>query len=99
MAHGRPSPELTGLALIHGYTTAFWWSAAIITFGAIVTLTLFRNGPLTQPGQPPPAGPGRAPATPSAVGQNPARPPSPERSITPAPAGQTHPRTPGLQGR
>jgi hypothetical protein len=42
--HSRPSPHLTGLALIHGYTTAFWWSAAILTFGAIVAVTLFRNG-------------------------------------------------------
>jgi len=56
-ARGRPSPRLTGLALIHGYTTAFWWSAAILAFGAIVALALFRNGPLTQPGQPQPAGP------------------------------------------
>jgi predicted MFS family arabinose efflux permease len=55
--HGRPGPQLTGLALVHGYTTAFWWSAAILAFGAIVALTLFRNGPLTQPGQPQPAGP------------------------------------------
>ncbi len=48
-AHGHPTPQLAGLALIHGYTTAFWWSAAILAFGAIVALTLFRNGPLTQP--------------------------------------------------
>src|SRR5262249_48244297 len=90
VAHGRPSPQLTGLALIHGYTTAFWWSAAILTCGAIVALTLFRNGPLTQPGQPQPAGPAHATGTSSAAGQDPARPPSPERSIPPAP-----PPTPG----
>jgi predicted MFS family arabinose efflux permease len=73
VAHGHPSPQLTGLALTHGYTTAFWWSAAILTFGAIVALTLFRNGPLTQPGQPPPAGPAHATATPSAAEQDPLR--------------------------
>jgi hypothetical protein len=37
---------VTGLALIDGYTTAFWWSAAILTVGAILALILFRNGPL-----------------------------------------------------
>jgi hypothetical protein len=31
--------------------------AAILAFGAIVALTLFRSGPLTQPGQPQPADP------------------------------------------
>jgi predicted MFS family arabinose efflux permease len=71
--HGRPSPRLTGLALIHGYTTAFWWSAAILAFGAIVAVTLFRNGPLTRYGQQPD---GSAPATgtPSAADQDPAHP-------------------------
>jgi len=73
LVHGRPSLQLTGLALIHGYTTAFWWSAAILTFGAIVALTLFRNGPLTQPGQPQPAGPVQATGTAAAVDQDPAR--------------------------
>jgi EmrB/QacA subfamily drug resistance transporter len=74
VVHGRPSPQLTGLALIHGYTTAFWWSAAILAFGAIVALTLFRNGPLTQPGQPPPADPALATGTSTAPGQDRARP-------------------------
>jgi hypothetical protein len=40
----RPPLRLTGLALIHGCTTAFRWSAAILTLGAIVALILFRNG-------------------------------------------------------
>jgi NADH:ubiquinone oxidoreductase subunit 6 (subunit J) len=70
--HGRPSRQLTGLALVHGYTTAFWWSAAILTCGAIIAVTLFRNGPLTQPGQPQPAGPAHAPETTSATSQRPA---------------------------
>jgi hypothetical protein len=50
--HGRPSPQLTGLALIHGYSTAFWCSAAILTCGAIVAGTLLRSGPLTRAGAP-----------------------------------------------
>jgi predicted MFS family arabinose efflux permease len=44
--HGRPGPQLTAVALVHGYTVAFWWSAAILAAGAIIALALFRNGPL-----------------------------------------------------
>jgi EmrB/QacA subfamily drug resistance transporter len=52
MVHGRPSPALVSQALIHGYTTAFWWSAAIFASGAVIAGTLFRWGPLTRPGTP-----------------------------------------------
>ena len=55
-AGGRPSPQLSGLALIHGYTTAFWWSAAIFIGGALIAVILFRSGPLTRPGAQPQAG-------------------------------------------
>jgi EmrB/QacA subfamily drug resistance transporter len=41
---GRPA--LTGLALSHGYDTAFWWTAGILVGGAIVAGLLFRRGPL-----------------------------------------------------
>jgi EmrB/QacA subfamily drug resistance transporter len=41
---GRPA--LTGLALAHGYDTAFWWTAAILAGGSIVSGLLFRPGPL-----------------------------------------------------
>jgi EmrB/QacA subfamily drug resistance transporter len=37
---------LTGLALAHGYDTAFWWVAGIFVGGAIVGGLLFRRGPL-----------------------------------------------------
>jgi len=37
---------LTGLALTHGYDTAFWWIAGIFAGGAIVGGLLFRRGPL-----------------------------------------------------
>jgi EmrB/QacA subfamily drug resistance transporter len=50
---------LTGLALSHGYDTAFWWTAAIFAGGAIVGGVLFRRGPLTVgsvPGAPQGAG-------------------------------------------
>ena len=45
---GRPG--LTGLALAHGYDTAFWWIAGILAGGAVVAGVLFRRGPLHQPG-------------------------------------------------
>jgi hypothetical protein len=43
---GRPA--LTGLALAHGYDTAFWWTAGIFAFGAVVGGALLRRGPLGQ---------------------------------------------------
>jgi hypothetical protein len=46
---------LTGLALAHGYDTAFWWIAGIFAAGAVVAGVLFRPGPLGQPRTPPPA--------------------------------------------
>jgi hypothetical protein len=39
---------LTGLALIHGYDTAFWWTAGILAGGAVVGGALLRRGPLVQ---------------------------------------------------
>jgi hypothetical protein len=47
---GAPSPALRAFALMHGYTTAFWWSAGIFAFGAVVAGSLFRWGPLTRQG-------------------------------------------------
>ena len=43
---GLGRQELAGLALAHGYDTAFWWIAAIFAGGAIVGGALFRRGPL-----------------------------------------------------
>ena len=45
---GRPSAGLLGLALVHGYTTAFWWAAGIFAGGAVVAGTLYRPGPLAR---------------------------------------------------
>jgi hypothetical protein len=61
LVHGRPGPHLVGLALVHGYTTAFWWSAAIFAAGAVICGTLLRRGPL--PAAVPPGAPGGAGAT------------------------------------
>jgi hypothetical protein len=44
---------LTGLALAHGYDTAFWWTAGIFAGGAVISATLFRNGPLVRKDAPP----------------------------------------------
>ncbi len=41
---GRPA--LTGLALAHGYDTAFWWTAGIFAAGAVTAGALLRSGPL-----------------------------------------------------
>jgi EmrB/QacA subfamily drug resistance transporter len=37
---------LTGLALAHGYDTAFWWTAGIFAFGAVIAGAMLRRGPL-----------------------------------------------------
>jgi EmrB/QacA subfamily drug resistance transporter len=47
-AGGHPSQELINNALVHGYTTAFWWSAGIFACGAVVAGTLLRRGPLVR---------------------------------------------------
>ncbi len=49
---------LAGLALAHGYDTAFWWTAGILAFGAVIAASLFRFGPLYGKGAagPPAAG-------------------------------------------
>jgi EmrB/QacA subfamily drug resistance transporter len=43
---------LTGLALVHGYDTAFWWTAGIFAAGAVIGGALLRPGPLGQRGTP-----------------------------------------------
>jgi hypothetical protein len=50
---GRPA--LTGLALAHGYDTAFWWTAGIFAGGAVIGGLLLRSWPLRPPSTPPPA--------------------------------------------
>ena len=45
LVHGHPAPSLTGMSLIHGYTTGFWVAAGIFAAGAVIGGTLFRRGP------------------------------------------------------
>ena len=58
-AGARPAPQLIHLALIHSYTTVFWWCAGIFAAGAIISGTLLRRGPLTRPGDIPAREPSR----------------------------------------
>jgi hypothetical protein len=46
LVHGHPAPSLTGMSLIHRYTTGFWVAAAMFGAGAEICGTLFRSGPL-----------------------------------------------------
>jgi EmrB/QacA subfamily drug resistance transporter len=41
---GTPNPELLAQAAVHGYTTAFYWSAAIFAVAAVVCTALLRPG-------------------------------------------------------
>ena len=51
---GRPA--LTGLALAHGYDTAFWWNRRRVSAaGAVTGGALLRPGPLRPASTPPPA--------------------------------------------
>jgi len=60
--HARPTPAtvhaVQAAGLVHGYTTVFWWCAAIFLGGAVVCGALMRRGPL----QGMAAGPGEVPA-------------------------------------
>ena len=50
LAGGRLGTTLTSLALVHGYTTAFWWAAGILVAGAVICGTLLRPGVLAGQG-------------------------------------------------
>src|SRR5690348_12642908 len=63
---------LTGLALAHGYDTAFWWTAGIFATGAVIAGTLLRPGPLHQQRTPAPA-PGGVTTAQAEAGREPAR--------------------------
>jgi EmrB/QacA subfamily drug resistance transporter len=56
-SHGGPTASTIAASAVHGYTTAFWWSAGIFLFGALFSATLLRPGTQTQAYEP-----GAAPA-------------------------------------
>jgi hypothetical protein len=42
---GAPrTPELVAAASAHGYATAFWWSAALLAVGALLSWALIERG-------------------------------------------------------
>jgi EmrB/QacA subfamily drug resistance transporter len=43
-AGSLPRAQLATEATMHGYTTAFWWSAAILVVGGVVATALLRSG-------------------------------------------------------
>ena len=43
-ASGRPSAAIVDRGSIHGYTTAFWVSAAIFLAGAVISARLHESG-------------------------------------------------------
>ncbi|HEY4894683.1 MAG TPA: MFS transporter [Solirubrobacteraceae bacterium] len=47
-SHGGPAPATLAAAAVHGYTTAFWWSAGIFFLGAIFSGALLRSGAQSQ---------------------------------------------------
>ena len=49
LVHGHPAPSLAEHALVHGYTTGFWWTAGIFAAGALICGILLRRGPLSTP--------------------------------------------------
>lgn len=57
---GAPTGDQLRLAAVHSYSTVFWWCAAILAAGAVLTGLVLRSGPLPtaedRPGEQP-AGP------------------------------------------
>jgi EmrB/QacA subfamily drug resistance transporter len=47
------APGAQAEAAVHGYTVTFWWAAAILAAGAIVTALLFERRPAVAPGHEP----------------------------------------------
>ena len=60
---------LQAAAVVHGYTTAFWWTAGLFAAGAVVCGTLLRRGPLAGRAQAAPAGVGAPQAEPAPSAQ------------------------------
>lgn len=51
-ASPQAGSALQAAAAVHGYTTAFWWTAGVFAAGAIVCGSLLRRGPLSRRAQP-----------------------------------------------
>ena len=49
LADNGPTPELLRQAAVEGYTTAFWWAAAILAVGGLVCGSLLRSDARPEP--------------------------------------------------
>jgi MFS family permease len=71
-AAARPSPAavqaVQAAAAVHGYTTAFWWTAGIFAGGGIICGALYRWGPLVRQASAGPVEHEEVPAGPRADG-------------------------------
>jgi hypothetical protein len=67
--HG-PHRALQAASLVHGYTTVFWWCAAIFAGGAVICGSLMRRGPLAPAGHGPAPQPAAAAAAARVVPQD-----------------------------
>jgi len=47
-SHGGATASTVAAGAVHGYTTAFWWSAGIFFFGAVFSGLLLRSGAQAQ---------------------------------------------------
>jgi EmrB/QacA subfamily drug resistance transporter len=64
-ASAQAPATLQAAAAVHGYTTAFWWTAGLFAAGAVIGGSLLRRGPLVGQAKAAPAGgetPQRQPA-------------------------------------
>jgi EmrB/QacA subfamily drug resistance transporter len=69
-ASPQAGSALQAAAAVHGYTTAFWWTAGMFAAGAVVCGSLLRRGPLA----------GQAEAAPASGEARPAEPALPVRT-------------------
>lgn len=68
-ASPRARAAVEAAAAVHGYTTAFWWTAGLFAAGAVVCGTLLRREPLAGRAQAAPAGVGAPQAEPAPSAQ------------------------------
>jgi EmrB/QacA subfamily drug resistance transporter len=41
--HGRPSPQVAEVGLVHGFTVALWWAAGVLVLAALTVITLINT--------------------------------------------------------
>ncbi|MCW2901288.1 MAG: drug resistance transporter, EmrB/QacA subfamily, partial [Streptosporangiaceae bacterium] len=51
--HGRPSPQVADLGLVHGFTVALWWAAGVLVLAALSVIALINTRRRSRPVVPP----------------------------------------------